>query len=188
MGVSIFIGGHDDLADRRISRQAIEVSGDLPLRGRRTGARELDDRRIAVTGARVPEGTGSPMVPTEFWKPTKILPLRPVMSSGWVTDAFPLGVLILIGVPAANAVVLNPEALPVVELAVLLVLDELAALLVLDELAVLLDLLLEPQPVTTAAAITAAATRLAVDTRECCGSFKLEDVMVGSPLSELRGE
>jgi hypothetical protein len=108
-----------------------------------------------------------------------MLPLRPVMSSGWATDAFPLGVLILIGVPEANAVLLNPEVLPAVELAVLLVLDELA---------VLLDLLLEPQPVSTAAAITAAATRLAVDARARRGSFKLEDVMVGSALSEVRGE
>lgn len=78
------------------------------------------------------------------------------MSSGWVTDACPLGLLILIGVPEASAVLLNPEALPVVGLAVLLVLDGLA---------VLLDLLLEPQPASTAAATAAAATTLAVDAR-----------------------
>lgn len=133
------------------------------------------ESRLPAPG--VPEGTGSPLVPTEFWKPTKMLPLRPVMSSGWATDTFPLGVLILIGVPEANAVLLNPEALLVVELAVLLVLDELA---------VLLDLLLEPQPVSTAAAITAAATRLAVDARARRGSFQLEDVMVRSALSDVR--
>ena len=91
----------------------------------------------------------------------------PVMSSGWVTDALPLGVLILIGVPEANAVVLNPGALAVVELAVVFVLDELA---------VLLDLLLEPHPVSTAA-ITAAATRVAVDGRGHRGSLENEDVM-----------
>src|SRR5579859_6601910 len=134
----------------------------------------------------LPEGTGSPLVPTWFWKPTKIMPPRPVMSSGWVTDACPLGVLILIGVPEDNAVLLKPLALPVDELAVLLVLDGLALLLVLDEPAVLLDLLPEPQPVSTAAAIAAAARRLPVDARARRGFFKLEDVMVGSALSEGR--
>jgi hypothetical protein len=119
----------------------------------------------------VPEGTGSPLVPTEFWKPTKILPLSPVMSSGWVTDTFPLGVLMMIPVPPANAVLVNPEALPVVELAVLLVVDELA---------VLLDLLLEPQAVSTALAITAAARRLAVDARARCGAFKRDGLIAGN--------
>jgi hypothetical protein len=76
----------------------------------------------------------------------------------------------MIPVPPAKALLVNPEALPVGELAVL----------VLDELEVLLDLLLEPQAVSTAAAITAAATRLAVHARARRGSFKREDVMVGS--------
>jgi hypothetical protein len=80
-------------------------------------------------------------------------------------------------VPEAKAALLNPETLPVTEPAVVLVLE-----LVLDELAVLLDLLLEPQPVSTAAAITAAATRLAVDDRVRRGSFKRDDVIVGSAL------
>ncbi|MBV9838728.1 MAG: hypothetical protein JO156_11435 [Solirubrobacterales bacterium] len=102
-------------------------------------------------------------MPTEFWKPTKILPPRPVMSSGWLADVSPLGVWILIGVPEARAVLVKPEALPVGELAVL---DELGVLDELDELAALLDLLLEPQPVSMAAAITAAAARLAVDVDE----------------------
>jgi hypothetical protein len=126
------------------------------------------------------------LVPTEFWKPTKMLPLRPVMSSGWVASSWPLGVLILIGVPEAKAVLLNPEALPVVELAVL-VLEERAALLVPDELAVLLDLLLEPQPVSVAAAITAAATMLAVDARLPSGAFNLDDLTVGSGLADMTG-
>ena len=127
----------------------------------------------------LPEGTGSPLVPTEFWKPTKILPLRPVMSSGCVTDACPLGVLILIGVPPAKAVLLNPEAFPVVELAVPVVLDELA---------VLLDLLLEPQAVKTAPAITAAAARLAVDARARRGAFKRDGLIVGSGRTHMSGE
>jgi hypothetical protein len=76
----------------------------------------------------------------------------------------------MIPVPPAKALLVNPEALPVGELAVL----------VLDELGVLLDLLLEPQAVSTAAAITAAATRLAVDARARRGFFKREDFMGGS--------
>jgi hypothetical protein len=95
-------------------------------------------------------------------------------------------VLILIGVPEAKAALLNPEALPVVELAVLLVLDALAVLLALDELAVL-DLLLEPQPVSRAAATTAAATRLAVDARAPRGAIKRDDLMVGSRPANMRG-
>jgi hypothetical protein len=79
--------------------------------------------------------------------------------------------LILIGVPEDKAVLLNPEALPVLELAVLLVLGELAVLLVLDELATLL-VLDDPQPVSTAAAITATATKLAVDARAPRGALR----------------
>lgn len=93
-----------------------------------------------------------------------MLPLRPVMSSGWLTVVFPLGVLIMIGVIEARALLVNPGALPVGEL-VVLVLDELAALLVLDELAALLVELPEPQPVSAAAAINAATARLTVDAR-----------------------
>lgn len=95
------------------------------------------------------------------------------MSSGWVTEVCPLGVLNLIGVPEARAVLLNPDALPVVELAVLLVLEELAAPLVWAELPVLLDLLLEPQPVSMAAAIIAPTARLAADGRARRGAFKM---------------
>jgi hypothetical protein len=91
--------------------------------------------------------------------------------------------LILIGVPEDKAVLLNPEALPVGELAVLLVLGELAELVALGELAVLLDLLLEPQPVSTAAANTAAAARLAVDARARRGTFKRDNLTVGSGIA-----
>ena len=122
------------------------------------------------------------MVPTWFWKPTKMLPLRPVMSSGWVTDTFPLGVLMRIPVPAANALGVNPEA--VVELAVPV--DELAVLLVPDGLAVLLDLLLEPQAVSTAPASTAADTRRAVDASARRGALKRDGLMVKSALADIR--
>jgi hypothetical protein len=91
--------------------------------------------------------------------------------------------LILIGVPEAKAVLLNPEALLVVELALLLVLDELAV-----PLAVLLDLLLEPQPASMAAATTAPTARLAVDARARRGAFKRDDLMAGSRLADSRGE
>ena len=100
------------------------------------------------------------------------------MSSGWVTDTCPLGVLIRIGVPEANAVLLNPEALPAVEVAVLLVLDELA---------LPLEVLLEPQPASTAAAITAALTRLAVDGRARRGDAKRRGFVVGSDLVDMGG-
>ena len=80
----------------------------------------------------------------------------------------------MIGVPEAKAVLVNPEVLPVVELAVL----------VLDELEVLLDLLLEPQAVSTAPAITTAVTRLAVDVRERRGAFKRDGLMVESGLAD----
>jgi hypothetical protein len=85
----------------------------------------------------------------------------------------------MIPVPPAKAVLVNPEALPVVGLAVLLVVDELA---------VLLDLLLEPQAVSTAPAITAAATRPAVDARARCAAFKRDGLIVGSGLADATGE
>jgi hypothetical protein len=91
-------------------------------------------------------------------------------------------------VPEAKAVLLNPEALPVVELAVLLVLDELAVPLALDELAVLLDLLLEPQPASMAAATIAPTARLAVDARARRGAFRRDDLMAGSRLADSRAE
>jgi hypothetical protein len=75
----------------------------------------------------------------------------------------------VIPVPPAKAVVVNPEAVPAVERVVSVVPDEVVALL---------GLLLEPQAVTTAPAITAAATRLAVDARARRGAFK-RDLMVG---------
>jgi hypothetical protein len=90
------------------------------------------------------------------------------------------------GVPEAKAELVNPEALPVGELAVLLVLAELAALLVLAELAAVLDLLLEPQPVSRATAITAAA-RLAVDARARRGAFKRDGLMIASGLADMSG-
>jgi hypothetical protein len=58
---------------------------------------------------------------------------------------------------------------------------------VLDELAVLLDLLLEPQPVRTAAAITAAATRLAVDAHARRGDLEVDDLMIGLGLADMKG-
>jgi mannose-1-phosphate guanylyltransferase len=85
----------------------------------------------------------------------------------------------IIPVPPAKAVLVNPEALPVVELAVLLVVDEVA---------VLLDLLLEPQAVNTAPAITAAATRPAVDARARCGAFKRDGFIVRSGLADASGK
>jgi hypothetical protein len=91
-------------------------------------------------------------------------------------------------VPEAKAVLLNPEALPVAELAVLLVLDELAVPLVPAELAVPLDLLLEPQPVSIAAAIIAPTARLAVDVRARRGAFERAGLMVGSGLTDSRAE
>jgi hypothetical protein len=81
--------------------------------------------------------------------------------------------LIVIAVPEDKAVLVNTEALPVVEL---------AALLVLGEEVVLLGLSVEPQPVSTTAAITAPATKLAVDARAPRGAFKLVDLMLGSGL------
>lgn len=107
------------------------------------------------------------------------------MSSGWLTDVFPLGVLIMIGVIEAKALLVNPEALPVGELVVLPVLDELVALLVLDELTALLDELPEPQPVSAAAAINAAAATLAVDSRAPRGAFKRDGPMARSPLADM---
>lgn len=114
-----------------------------------------------------------------------MLPLRPVMSSGWLTDVFPLGVLTMIGVVAASALLVNPEAPPVGEPVVLPVLDGLAALLVLDELAALLDEPPEPQLVNTTAAITAPAARLTVDTRQRRGALKWDGPMIGSARADI---
>jgi len=76
-------------------------------------------------------------------------------------DTVPLGVLIVIGTPVANALLVNPVAVPLaVVLAEVLLAEVLLAAVVLLELWEL-----PPHPASAAAAIVATVARLAVERR-----------------------